>query len=76
MDYIAFPESYEFKSHNLTKKERENNITACFKNDLLYDIYPKDETLSLNENFRFVSKARFVEVDGKKFDLCNPKEII
>ena len=55
--------------------ERNNNNTAYYKNGMLYDVSPRDNSVSLDENRDIAYNARYIVLNGKKYDLYNSDSI-
>ena len=72
---IAVPNFEIMPEHKLTEPERNNNNTAYFKNGMLYDVSPRDHSVSLDENRYIAYNARYIVLDGKKYDLYNSDSI-
>ncbi|WP_405347163.1 phage minor capsid protein [Ruminococcus sp.] len=73
---IRLPIPVEGFSYKLSKKDIENNKIAYFKNGSLYNVFPRNKSISLDEDRGTAYEARYIVSDGKKYDLCNPYDVI
>ena len=73
---IQLPQNDTVFLYHLRKSDKENQNTAFYKNGYLYNVYPRNNSLTLDENRDVAYFARFIICDGKKYDLCNPKDVI
>ena len=72
---IVVPDFEIMPEHKFTELERNNNNTAYYKNGMLYDVSPRDHSVSLDENRDIAYNARYIVLDGKKYDLYNSDSI-
>nr|DAF01609.1 MAG TPA: hypothetical protein [Caudoviricetes sp.] len=59
-----------------TYKAKDNNYIAYYKNGTLYDVFPRDPSITLDENRQIAYDARYIVSDGIKYDLNNPEDIL
>lgn len=73
---IKLPEYEKFQGHILRKSEEDNKNTAWYEHGFLVNVSPRNESISLDEDRDVAYHARFIILDGKKYDLYNPLDII
>lgn len=61
---------------NYYDSDRFNNKNeAYFENGVLYDVSPRNEGISLDEDREVAYNARYVILDGARYDLYSPEDI-
>lgn len=73
---IKLPTDNRVFEYQLLRKDKDNINTAYYRNGFLYNVYPRNESLSLDEDRDKAYFARYVVLNGKKYDLCSPKDVI
>ena len=58
------------------KETEPNNYEGHFRNGDLYNVKPRDKSISLYENRDIAYNARYIISDGIKYDLENPDSIM
>lgn len=74
--WIEMPLYEEFKQHTLLKKERENYNTAWYEEGILVNVTPRNEEISLYEDRGIAYNARYIVLNGNKYDLFDPVDIM
>lgn len=72
---IEIPSFDDTSEHILTEYEKNNQNTAYYKNGILYNVTPRNKEISLDEDRGVAYDARFVVIDGNKYDLYSPDEV-
>lgn len=73
---IQLPKTDRVFIYHIKKTDSENHNVAFFRNGVLYNVYPRNTKLTLDEDRNVAYSARYFVSDGIKYDLCNPKDII
>ncbi len=67
---ITQPFLYTFQENN-----QQNNYEAYFNDGILFDVKPRNKSISLYEDRGIAYKARYIISDGKKYDLENAESV-
>ena len=73
---IRLPKNNDTFEYQLKQEEKDNNQIGYFKDGTLYDVYPRDKSISLDDNRQTAYGARYYVSDGIKYDMFDPKDII